>query len=438
MLPEVGNPVEDFVKHIAFLGFAAGALFVGACDGPAKSVSANSPLASNGPEFSTSSTASFRRVDLGTLGGESSYATDMNGQGTVVGWSQIASGAAHAFRWTARSGIVDLGTLPGDEWSRAVSIRDKAILNGGRILGISGNASGWRPVVWSSSGAVVALSIPLLPGSTFGYPVDFNEAGQVIGWDALVLQHAWIWSESQGKYDITANVPGGSFEGTASQINPSGLVVGTNHARTCVRTPECPHAFLWSAQSGYRDLGIPGTDPETNLSGLGLNSTGTVVGWVSGNAGSTSPYRWKDNRFTLLPTFSHSGYGYGVSVNIAGAAAGASIDPRYGTIQAAAWPKGGGIVKLSPGDPHASLAVVINDAGAVAGWSSLATGQNHATLWTPGSDKGSASLSVDAGSPAISRSVTASPAAPCLTDTRALGSRQALFACIVENDRRKR
>ena len=55
-------------------------------------------------------------TDLGTLGGESSYATAINDGGVVVGFSQIAhSRNSHAFIWRKGSGMKDLGTLGGDQ-----------------------------------------------------------------------------------------------------------------------------------------------------------------------------------------------------------------------------------------------------------------------------------------------------------------------------------
>jgi probable HAF family extracellular repeat protein len=52
-------------------------------------------------------------IDLGTLGGPQSVAFGINDTGEVVGYSQVPSGEFHAFVWTAVSGMVDLGTLPG-------------------------------------------------------------------------------------------------------------------------------------------------------------------------------------------------------------------------------------------------------------------------------------------------------------------------------------
>src|SRR5262245_1298468 len=59
-------------------------------------------------------------IDLGTLGGFSSLASAVSTSGHIVGMSQTAAGAWHAFLWTPSGGMVDLGTLGGGEtWSGA-------------------------------------------------------------------------------------------------------------------------------------------------------------------------------------------------------------------------------------------------------------------------------------------------------------------------------
>jgi probable HAF family extracellular repeat protein len=370
------------------------------------------------------------RIDLGTLGGSSSYATDINNHGAIVGWSQVASGVNRAFRWTAAEGMVDLGALAGHQGSRAISVTDD-----GRVLGVSGD-DGWTvvPVVWSDAGVITELLIPLLPGAEFGSPSDFNERGDVVGWDVVALQRAWSWNETRGKHDITADVPGGSHEGIASAVNASGLVLGTSGATVCP-TPECWRAFLWSADGGYRDLGTPTEDPSASVTGLDMNETGSVVGWVQLNTIGVRPYRWSDAAgFTVLRSVSQS---YATAINARGIAAGASWNPTHGAFQAVVWPKTRGVVKLSPDDPYPHVAVAINDAGRVAGWSSLdcCGGVNHATLWILGPARRSLKARARpdrSAPPELRRSVPG--AAGCLTDTDALVSRAALFACVARSD----
>src|SRR4051794_27060158 len=68
---------------------------------------------------------------LDTLGGNYSYANDINDRGQVVGWSATAEGLDHAFITGPNGkGMRDLGTLSGDI-SFAMSIN-----NAGRVVGV--------------------------------------------------------------------------------------------------------------------------------------------------------------------------------------------------------------------------------------------------------------------------------------------------------------
>ncbi len=75
-------------------------------------------------------------LDLGTLGGENSSARDINDRGTIVGYSETASGETKAFIWRPLLGMQSLGTLGGQN-SKAFAINAD-----GLIVGESETASG--------------------------------------------------------------------------------------------------------------------------------------------------------------------------------------------------------------------------------------------------------------------------------------------------------
>ena len=415
------------VASIAFI-----ALLICSCSATDAAVGVGRASERN-PAGGAMTSASVARVDLGTLGGASSYAADVNSGNTVVGWSETSAGATHAFRWSAAQGMFDLGTLSGDAMSRAV-----AVLDGGQILGVSGNADRWTPVMWSASASISALPIPLIPNSTIALPTGFNSRGDVVGSDAGGFQHGWVWSETRGKYDLSANVQGGSNEGSASAVTSSGLVVLTTRANTCSRRAECWRTYLWSQTTGYRAVGTPGGDAEANVTGLALSETGTVAGWLSSGEGrGTFAYRWAaSTRFTLLSNYStgSSGYGYATAVSSNGTVVGAAFEPASGSIVASTWLANGSIAKLSPDDPNPSVAVAVNSSGTIAGWAAVSSGVNRAVIWRPSSQPSRAFLRAPTSVTAV-RASTAS--APCLANARSISSRQALFACVINADRQK-
>jgi probable HAF family extracellular repeat protein len=88
-------------------------------------------------------TASGGMQDLGTLGGNESWARGVSANGTVVGSAQDAAGQWRAFRWTASGGMEDLNTTYASLLTNgSVLIGARAISPDGRyIVGYGTNAA---------------------------------------------------------------------------------------------------------------------------------------------------------------------------------------------------------------------------------------------------------------------------------------------------------
>jgi probable HAF family extracellular repeat protein len=83
-----------------------------------------------------------KATDLGNLGGQTGQAGgnsayDVNNRGEVVGSSDLPGDTTfHAFLWTRKTGMQDLGTLSGDLASNSISINDA-----GSVVGVSLDAN---------------------------------------------------------------------------------------------------------------------------------------------------------------------------------------------------------------------------------------------------------------------------------------------------------
>jgi len=119
--------------------------------------------------------------DLGTLGGDNSSANGISSTGKVVGYSEITRGGGdvHAFVWDAATGMSDLGTIAGGNYSDAYAINSQGV-----IAGTSNMANGeLHAVLWTASGKLI--DIGTLGGVT-AYATALNANGsQVAGYSLL-------------------------------------------------------------------------------------------------------------------------------------------------------------------------------------------------------------------------------------------------------------
>jgi probable HAF family extracellular repeat protein len=383
------------------------------------------------------------RTDLGTLGGESSYAFDVNDNGVVVGASHTTDGVFHGFRWSAAGGLQPLPPLPGDSASRAI-----AIANDDVVLGVSiarGGSS--RPVVWSAAGTATLLAVSEIAGAELT-PNDRNTQQTVVG-DALffdnpdALAHAWVWNAAGGLVDLADRLEV-AYESYASAVGESGHVVGTLGGGLW-------RAYIWDTQRGARNLGVPGDAPDfTEVTAQGVNGSGQVAGWVRllppdgaeppppeppfSSFGSHA-FTWTEaTGFTLLPGFPGDVPSDAVAsdLNDRGDVVGSATPPQGDAINAVAWRRGGAIAPLNGSDLNSSVALAVNDAGVAVGWTSTGgEGPDRATVWNI---ELAAPLTARVGrttGPVLRvRSRPWSGAAACLQDPAHLVSKARLADCI--------
>ena len=144
-------------------------------------------------------------TDLGTLGGQSTFAGASgrfrNHAGQIVGSSQVAPptpfSPSHAFVWDPVTGMQDLGTL-GGSFSMASAINDEGqVVGQANIEGdLAGHAFTWRDGIMTDLGT--------LPGDTSSRAVTIDSDGQIFGYSCRVnppfiteVCHFVIWTPSE-------------------------------------------------------------------------------------------------------------------------------------------------------------------------------------------------------------------------------------------------
>lgn len=204
----------------------------------------------------TASAATYTVIDLGTLGGKSSAANDMNNRGDVVGWAATPSGAVHAFVF--RDGhMIDIGTLGGRN-SAATGISDNRA-----VVGTSGVAGGgpkhgflWR----ANQGSPHNLGTPL--------PVHVGDTGAIIGNGVSSIDESIATYRSQhGWIRLPLLNDDGSF---GEDINNSGTAVGTLFTEPHGSTPfEYANGVLTA---------LPSVQTASETAAIAINDHGLIAG----------------------------------------------------------------------------------------------------------------------------------------------------------------
>ena len=302
------------------------------------------------PSAASAHTAgSYRMTDLGTLGGQDSYATAMNDRGDVVGGSQAADGSYHNVLW--RHGrIIDLGQLyPMD------------VNNRGQVTGyMDVGDQYWHSFLWTS-GRLVDLGTD---GLRWSMPIGMNDRGQVVC-NAYTLSgdKMFLWSHRRATV-----LPLDSI----SAVNNRGQVAGGVWSET----DGIFHAAIW----WHGRVTVLPAPSMMSANTIDINDSGWAIGFGRSSDGYLHSLLWRSGRVTDLPT--HGSSSWAVAINNAGQIL---VMDRIGSGDPypALWQRGRLTdltgLGLSPVGSYAD----INAGGAIAGTVRVQSGASHAVIYFP-------------------------------------------------------
>jgi len=327
--------------------------------------------------------AGYALQDIGTLGGSFSNAFDVNDAGVVVGRSQTATGAIHAFAF-ADGVLQDLGS-PGSGSSEAWLVGE-----GGHVAGIFRDGGATQTAVWAGGGVSVIDGF----GGSFTAPTGVDPSGTVVGLsqtnDATASRRAFRWS---GGVTIDLGTLGG-LESEALAINGAGDAVGWAHDEFGDF-----HAVIWPAAGGIQDLGTLGGDLSAALA---INDAGVVAGTAQTASGEMHAFLWSAGVGMIDLTPGLSGQAEAIALNDVGQAA---VRVMATSDQAFLW-DGAQLLDLATLGGASSDVVDLDGAGAAAGVSETADGVFVAVVWPSldpaplplgGADAGAAEAANDGG-----------------------------------------
>ncbi len=367
----------------------------------------------------------YEVIDLGTFPGAMfSQAYGLNAKGHAGGYAALADGRLHAFLWTRRKGLLDLGTLGGpNSFGGGVNDRDE-VPAGAETSAMDPNfenfcgfgsghiclAAAWRHGVMTP---LPNLTNENGTGNN-GQAVGINNRGQLVGYaetgvfdptcatstpKQLERFEAVIWGADGKAHELRPLA--GDTVGFALAVNNAGQAVGSSG--TCATTPLLPlaigpHAVLWERDGRPVDLGSLGAGTVFNT-GASLNDRGEVVGGANtrGNK-SIHTFLWTKERGmrdlgTLGSDVASIPGGMG-GINNKGQVVGQSCDANPITAQtppncrAYLWQAGKmlDLNSLVPTNSPLNLTAGygINDAGEIAGYGTVkGTGDVHGFLLIP-------------------------------------------------------
>jgi probable HAF family extracellular repeat protein len=350
-------------------------------------------------------------IDLGALVGNTySIAHAINDSGQIVGEANLPGIGTHAVLWEDGS-MTDLGAPVGSTYSAAYAINDA-----GQIVGLAQfPGSGYHAVLWED-GAITDLGTS--GGVTYSIAYDINDAGQIVG-DAFFAGigfHAALWEDGSitnlgTSGDSTARaindagqivgqsfLPGigyravvwedgsitnlgilGGGAGIASDINAAGQVVGMNTGTSRAFIAARDTAPVANNDTYTVYVNTPITIPAPGVLGNDTDADGDALTARPERAWPPGVVLNSDGSFTYTPAPDFYGtysFWYSASDDLLGSNVASVVLTVVSPYLIDLGTQNGG---------RSSDALVVNDAGQVAGWSYLANSDNyHGVFWDDG------------------------------------------------------
>ncbi|WP_228375788.1 T9SS type A sorting domain-containing protein [Chryseobacterium taiwanense] len=210
----------------------------------------------------------------------STWGMSANGN-VIVGLGWLTAGTAHAVKWDATNGVVDLGSMISGSSSRANAVN----ADGSVIVGWQDEANGTRSAARWVNGVESFI--------TDGGGNNLGEAGGVSSNGNIVIgagmPNPYVWSTTSGVTYITHPNSSVFFRGGATGISADGTTV-VGYFRAFSAPPMSGEGFIWTATTGRVNLndyavslGIA-TNGVTMALPLAISQDGKKIAGVGTNA----------------------------------------------------------------------------------------------------------------------------------------------------------
>jgi probable HAF family extracellular repeat protein len=225
---------------------------------------------------------------LGTLTGIGyCSALAVSGDGSIVVGVSSPPDQVEAFRWTAQTGMIGLGDLPGGplySWATNISSDGSVIVGRGRSSGSPEEA--FR---WTAGGGMVGLGG--LADLVLSFASGVSADGNVVVGDSLpptLFNHeAFYWTPAAGMKGL-GYLPGGNSSAGYDVSADGSVVVGHSSSDTFAPFSE---AFRWTEAGGMIGLGALPDDIGSVAAAVSADGS-VVVGYSNINQAQYEAFRW--------------------------------------------------------------------------------------------------------------------------------------------------